>query len=176
MYSSYCSIAESVVDKISRRPAKKVKTGEAKPKHVVVKSIQSPSTATIKEEAVSETSSSDDSDDVSSDEEEESPLPDARPNDPVEAVKYDTIKAVWLPRRTIAEASRIRNALAEYWEVVRTIRDRWKTDAAAVKTAEENKKASELPLLRDRVNSQVRMMETALKSAFQHGHPDVIRL
>lgn len=125
-------------------------------------------------------SSYDDSDYDSSDDEleitEPSPLPPTRPPEPLKAVRYDTIKAVWLPRQRPAEADKIRNALKDFWEVVRTIRDRWKTDGEAVKKAEEAKKLNELPLLRERVKSQREMLEVALQTANEFGHPDILRL
>lgn len=107
---------------------------------------------------------------------EPSPLPASRPQEPLQAVRYDTIKAVWFPKKSSPDADRIRAALGDFWEVVRTIRDRWKTDSAAVKQAEETKKEKELPLLRDRVRSQRQMMEIALKTAVEYGHADIIRL
>jgi len=93
----------------------------------------------------------------------------------MEAVKYDTTKAVWLPRNVYAQVESIRTGLKEFWEVVKTIRDRWKTDSDVVKTAAEAKKDSELPLLRERVDNQREMMEVALMTAIEHGHHDVLR-
>lgn len=60
--------------------------------------------------------------------------------------------------------------------MVRTIRDRWKADTAAVKQAEEAKKNSELPLLRDRVKSQRDMMEATIKASLEFGHPEILRM
>jgi hypothetical protein len=125
-------------------------------------------------------SSDDDSEYDSSDSEEEeaepSPLPAARPPQPLEGVRYDAMKAVWLPRNRSAEAQQIRTGLKDFWEVVRTIRDRWKTDNEAVKRAIDTKKDGEVPMLKDRVNNQRNMLEVALRAALEHGHPDIIRL
>jgi hypothetical protein len=106
---------------------------------------------------------------------EPSPLPATRPQAPVEAVRYDTIKAVWLPRNVYAQKESIRAGLKDFWEVVKTIRDRWKTDNDAVKQATEAKKHSELPLLKERVDKQREMIEVSLKAAIEHGHPDILR-
>ncbi len=128
----------------------------------------------------SETESSDDgSDDSDYDSDsspppEKSPLPASRPQKAVEAVRYDTIKAVWSPRNKFAENERILKGLADLWEVVRTIRDRWKSDRDAVKKALEAKQDSELPLLRERVEKQLEMMEAVLTAASEFGHTDLL--
>lgn len=72
--------------------------------------------------------------------------------------------------------SDIREGLKSYWDLVRTIRDRWKSDAAAVKEAEEKKRNSELPLLQDRVKSQRDMIEVAFKAALEYGHKQITEL
>lgn len=128
----------------------------------------------------SETESSDDDSDYSSDYSdaspppEKTPLPSTRPQKAVEAVRYDTIKAVWLPRNKFAENDKILKGLADLWEVVRTIRDRWKTDRDAVKKALESKQDNELPLLRERVDKQLEMMEAVLTAAVDFGHHDLL--
>jgi hypothetical protein len=122
----------------------------------------------------SDTDSSYDSDSDTSPPPEKSPLPATRSLKAVEAVRYDTIKAVWFPRNKFAENERILKGLADLWEVIRTIRDRWKTDRDAVKKAVEAKQESELPLLRERVDKQIEMMEAVLKAAAEFGHPDLL--
>ena len=131
-------------------------------------------------DSASEITSSDDESSYSSDSSptttEISPLPTERPTTPLEAVRYDTVRSLWRPRNRSTSSEQIRKALVDFWEVVRTIRDRWKADTAAVKQAEEAKKNSELPLLRDRVKSQRNMMEAAIKASLQFGHPEIIRM
>ena len=107
---------------------------------------------------------------------EVSPLPAERPTAPLEAVRYDTVRSLWRPKTRTTSSEQIRKALVDFWEVIRTIRDRWKTDTAAVKQAEEAKKNNELPLLRDRVKNQRDMMESAVKAALHFGHPNIIRM
>jgi hypothetical protein len=119
--------------------------------------------------------SSDDSENSDAEVAEPSPLPAIRPQAPIEAVRYDTMKSVWLPRNVYAESESIRAGLKDFWEVVKTIRDRWKMDSDAVKQAAEAKKDSELPLLRERVDKQRDMIEAALNTAIEHGHHDVLR-
>jgi hypothetical protein len=119
--------------------------------------------------------SSDDSDESDSEVAEPSPLPLTRPQAPIDAVRYDTMKSVWLPRNVYAPSESIRAGLKDFWEVIKTIRDRWKTDSDAVKQAAEAKKDSELPLLRERVDKQREMIEVALKAAIEYGHHDVLR-
>lgn len=172
-----------MIARLTKKPPKKSKISApkaARPKTVA--NARSPTA--IKEESPessSETSSSDDDSEYeSSDDEleitEPSPLPASRPQEPLQAVRYDVIKALWLPHKKAAEAEQIRNALKDFWEVVRTIRDRWKSDTADLKQAEEGKKESEIPRLKSRVKAQRDMIQIALKTAIEHGHPDIIRL
>jgi hypothetical protein len=70
----------------------------------------------------------------------------------------------------------IRESLVDFWEVVKTIRDRWKADASAVTEAEEKKRVGELPLLRSRVKDQRDMIEAVFRAALKHGHRDIIAL
>ena len=143
-------------------------------------SAASPETRSTPSESSSEYESSDSGSDYESEVEEEvpepSPLPASRPSDSLQAVRYDTMKAAWLPRNVPAQADQIRSSLKSFWEVVKTIRDRWKSDNDAVKRASEAKKESEIPLLKGRVKSQRNMMEMALRTALEHGHPDIVRL
>lgn len=125
-------------------------------------------------------SSDDDSEYDSSDDEldiiESPPYAEKRPDEPVKAVTHDTVKAVWLPRRKQPTPDQIREGLRAFWEVLSTIRNRWKSDGDALKKAEEAKKNSEIPMLKDRVKSQRTMLEAALAAALEHGHPEVLRL
>jgi len=180
----HSSFANASVAKIAKKPTKKSKIIVPKVTKLKSTSPGPRSSVDIKDEPTessSETESPDDDSDYdSSDDEleitEPSPLPFTRPPEPLKAVRYDTIKAVWLPRQRPAEADKIRNALKDFWEVVRTIRDRWKIDGEAVKKAEEAKKVNELPLLRERVRNQREMLEMALQSANEFGHPEILRL
>jgi hypothetical protein len=128
--------------------------------------------------STAEESSSDDegssytSDDVA----ESSPLPPKRPDLPKEATEYDTIKALWRSKRKRPSPESIRKGLVDFWEIAKTIRDRWKADANAVTDAETKKRVNELPLLRSRVKDQRDMMEVAFKAALKHGHKDIVEL
>lgn len=153
-----------------------IKVGRPK----AVASAASPESRSTPSESSSEYESSDSGSEYESELEENvpepSPLAPTRPSEPLQAVRYDTMKAVWLPSNVPAQAEQIRSGLKDLWEVVKTIRDRWKSDSDAVKKATEAKKDSEIPLLKDRVKSQRNMMEMALRSALEHGHPDIVRL
>lgn len=121
-------------------------------------------------------SSDDDSSAYSDDDDTDSPLPDKRPEDSKGAVEYDTIKALWRSKRKAVTGAVIRESLVDFWEVVKTIRDRWKADASAVTEAEEKKRVGELPLLRSRVKDQRDMIEAVFRAALKHGHRDIIAL
>jgi len=131
------------------------------------------------EESSDDDDDDDDEDDSSYTSEEDlegSPLPSRRSDNPKEAVEYDTIKALWRAKRKPVGAATIKKGIVDFWEIVKTIRDRWKIDSAAVADAEEKKKAGELPLLRSRVKDQRDMIESAFKTALKHGHRSIIEL
>ncbi|KAK5164923.1 uncharacterized protein LTR77_009588 [Saxophila tyrrhenica] len=127
-----------------------------------------------------EESSSEDDDDDSSyssdDNVESAPLPAKRPDSPKAATEYDTIKALWRSKRRSPTSESIRKGLVDFWEIAKTVRDRWKADTAAVTDAEEKKRVNEIPLLKSRVKDQRDMMETAFTAALQHGHRDIVEL
>jgi hypothetical protein len=121
-------------------------------------------------------SSDDDSSEYSSDSDSDSPLPSKRPESPKAGVEYDVIKALWRSKRKTVDAATVRKCLVDFWEIIKTIRDRWKADAAAVTDAEEKKKVGELPLLKSRVKDQREMAEAAFKAAIKYGHRGIIEL
>lgn len=123
-----------------------------------------------------EESSDDDSSAYSDDDDLDSPLPEKRPDDSKGAVEYDTIKALWRNKRKAIDGPTVRQSLTDFWEVVKTIRDRWKADIAAVTEAEAKKRLGELPLLKSRVKDQRDMIEAAFRAALKHGHRDIIAL
>lgn len=125
-----------------------------------------------------ESSSSDDDESsyTSDDAPEVSPLPSKRPDSPKEATEYDTIKALWRSKRKNPSTDSIRKGLGDFWEITKTIRDRWKIDVAAVNDAESKNRMNELPLLNSRVKDQRDMMEAAFKAALKHGHHAIIEL
>jgi len=118
--------------------------------------------------------SSDDSDYSSEEEVEQSPLPAARPDEPQEAVRYDIIKAAWHPRQSQLNSEKIKASLRDVWEIFSTIQKRWRNDTKAVTEAEEQKKTGDLPVLKSRVASQRDLAQSALKSALEFAHPDVL--
>ncbi|CAI6325648.1 unnamed protein product [Periconia digitata] len=120
--------------------------------------------------------SSDDSEYSSEEEEEEepSPLPSSRPDDTHEATRYDVIKATWFPRKSRPNSEKIKLSLRDFWEICNTIQKRWRNDSKAVTEAEEQKKKYEIPELKKRVAGQRALLKTALRSALDFAHPDVL--
>ncbi|KAK3112768.1 hypothetical protein LTR53_010607 [Teratosphaeriaceae sp. CCFEE 6253] len=129
-----------------------------------------------------ETSSSKESDDddassyTSGEDLEDSPLPSKRPDSMKGGVEYDTIKALWRSKRRSLGSDDMRQAIGAFWEIVKTIRDRWKADLAALTEAETKNRQGELPLLRSRVKDQRDMTEAAFKAAHKHGHRSIVEL
>jgi len=145
----------------------------------VLKAAGSPSGIKYEGDISSSEEEPDDDDDSSYTSEEDlegSPLPSKRPDNPGDAVEYDTIKAMWRSKRKAVDSAAIRKAITDFWEVIKTIRDRWKSDSSAVLEAEKKGKTSDLPLLKTRVKDQRNMMEVAFKAALKHGHRSIVEL
>lgn len=106
--------------------------------------------------------------------EEPSPLPSTRPVDPLKAVEYDAVKAVWAKRRVILSGAVIRAALSEYWNVVKGIRDKWKTEMSLLQQATEKKERAKVVEYERRVTNQRKLLESCIKLTLKHGHPDII--
>lgn len=133
----------------------------------------------IKYESESESEFESDNVSLYSDEEDDvagAPLPAKKPEDAKGAVEYDTIKALWRNKRKTTDATSIRKGLGDFWEILKTIRDRWKTDIKAVEEAEEKKRVGDLALLKSRVKDQRDMLEVAFRAALKHGFRSIIEL
>lgn len=105
---------------------------------------------------------------------EPSPLPAVRPADPEGAVQYDTIEAIWSPRNKYPSVLKIKNALVAFKDIVKTVRDEWKSLSQAMKDAENqnnNDKASEL---RNKVIQQRKLINAVITAAMDKGHPVIV--
>ena len=173
-----------LLSKLGKKIVKKEKPLISTPKPFQASSgAPSPSLDKIKyggNSSSEEESSSDEEDEDSSytsdDAIEQSPLPSKRPESPRDATEYDTVKALWRGKRKGLGSDSIRKGMVDFWEIVKTIRDRWKADTNALTDAESKNRANELPLLKSRVKDQRDMMESAFKAALKHGHRDIIEL
>ncbi|KAL8828338.1 MAG: hypothetical protein Q9170_006647 [Blastenia crenularia] len=106
--------------------------------------------------------------------EEPSPLPPSRPSDPMKAVEYDTVKAVWAKRRVILSGIVIRTALSEYWIVMKGIRDKWKAEMSVLQQATERKEKAKVIEYERRTANQRKLLETCISLTLKHGHPDIV--
>lgn len=106
--------------------------------------------------------------------EEPSPLPPSRPADLLKATEYDTLKAVWAPRNRTLTVSAIRTALAEYWNIIKGIRDKWKSELTTLQQAELKKDTAKINNLINTVNQQRRLMKSCLRLTLDYGHQDII--
>lgn len=156
-----------------KKKASATKPAQPKPKKTTNKA------ASKKEDAksASSDSDSDSSDDSESDievQEEPSPLPPTRPDDPEGAAEYDALKAVWAPRNRRPNVEKIKSALVAFKDVVKSVRDEWKTQSQAMKEAEnksENDKAAEL---KQKVVLQRRVMDVVVRTTLEKGHPVIV--
>ncbi|KAI9763675.1 MAG: hypothetical protein M1840_009148 [Geoglossum simile] len=114
------------------------------------------------------------SDDEEMNIDEVSPLPPTRPTDEFAAVKFDTIKALWLPSRRRATSEEIKGALKLYWELLKEIHDTWKANSAALKRAESDPTKDGVSKLKVSVSKSLRKIDIAVSTALEFGHRDVL--
>ncbi|KAI9719046.1 MAG: hypothetical protein M1812_003676 [Candelaria pacifica] len=129
-------------------------------------------------ESSSESDAEDDSEYSSSDEEgleieEPSPLPAIRPTDPVGIVRYDTIKALYLPNPQ-ASSDQIKKGLIDYGGILRPIRESIKAGTDALKSAEDMKNNSLIPNIKTQLLEARGRLEAALETAVVTGHKDIL--
>ena len=108
------------------------------------------------------------------DPEEPSPLPANRPADPSKATEYDVIKAVWAKKSVGLSSTVIRAALSEYWNIFKTIRDKWKGKTTSLQQAIEKKDQVGIKTYERRVVESRRLLESCIGLTLKHGHPDII--
>ena len=130
-------------------------------------------------ESASDSASDDDSDYTSESEdeaetEEPSPLPPSRPSDPSKAVEYDILKAVWAPRNRVLQGTAIRSSLGEYWNLIKSIRDKWKSEMTLLQQAELKKDSGKLAQLRPSVANHRHLLEKCIRLTLNKGHRDII--
>jgi len=106
--------------------------------------------------------------------EEPSPIPLIRPNDPDKAIEFDIIKAVWAKRSVVLSGAVIRSALGEYWEIIRNIREQWKSETQKLQQATEKKEAARVSDYRSRADEKRRLLESCLRLTLRHGHRDIV--
>lgn len=106
--------------------------------------------------------------------EEPSPLPSNRPLDPLKAIEYDIIKAVWAKSKVSLSGVVIRTALSEYWNIMKGVRDRWKAEVVTLQQASEKKEKAKIIEYERRAANQRKLLETCIRLTLKHGHPDII--
>ncbi|KAI5291105.1 hypothetical protein KEM54_006290 [Ascosphaera aggregata] len=106
---------------------------------------------------------------------ESSPIPPTRPTDAKGASRYDAIKAVWAPRNRRTTASTVRNALMTFSDLVKGMRDTWKSKTEALKEAESKHDEAGKKKLGDQVEEAKEVFDIAVKTAMEWGHPAVIQ-
>lgn len=119
-------------------------------------------------------SESDYSDSSDDEEPEPSPLPVVRPTDIEGGTKYDVLKIVWFPRNKRPQTSEIRNSMVAFSDLVKRIRDTWKTHSEALKKAENQNQEQRIPTLKTHVVFQRRLLEVVVTIAVESGHPGFI--
>ena len=102
------------------------------------------------------------------------PLPSVKPKDPMEAIKYETIKVVWAPSKENVVGGTIRTALGEFWNIVKKARDQWRAEVAITQQAELKKDQPKVEQSISRANEKRRVLENIFHVTLIHGHRDIV--
>lgn len=105
---------------------------------------------------------------------EPSPLPAVRSSEPLEAAHYDTIQAVWSPRNLRVPAEKVKASLVAFKDVVKGLRDGWKDQVQAMKTAENQGDNDKATKIKNAVALQRRIMEKIISTTLETGHPVIV--
>lgn len=105
---------------------------------------------------------------------EPSPLPAVRSSEPLEAAHYDTIQAVWSPRNLRVPAEKVKGSLVAFKDVVKGLRDGWKDQVQAMKTAENQGDNNKATKIKQAVALQRRIMEKIISTTLETGHPVIV--
>jgi hypothetical protein len=154
---------------------KKKKASSTKPKvkKATTKGVKLPD-GKPSADANSDTDTSDESDLEIEPPEEPSPLPTTRPSNPDGAAEYDAMKAVWSPRNRRPNVEKIKNSLVAFKEVVKAVRDEWKTLSQAMKDAENKNETEKAAELKTNVILQRQLMDIVIKTTLDKGHPIIV--
>ena len=130
-------------------------------------------------ETVSQSGSDDGSDYNSGSEEEVAGakpaiLLSARPGHPAKAVEFDVTKSVWRKGKVITSAPELRQALGDFWNIIKPIRDQWLLDVAFVQKAEAGTDRTSVEEAKSRASRQRQYLEIAMRVALEHGHRDIL--
>lgn len=127
-----------------------------------------------REASESEGDSEDSGSDGETDPGEPSPLPPNRPTDPKKAIEYDLIKAVWARRSSNLTGEQIRTSLGECWNVIKSVRDSWKTEVTKLQEAESMNQQTHVVLHQRAVVEQRQIMERAIQLMVEYAHRDIV--
>lgn len=105
---------------------------------------------------------------------EPSPIPSVRPNDTVNAAKYDTMQAVWSPRNKRVPADKVKSALVTFPKIIKTLRDAWKDQVQAMKLAENQGDNDKAMKIKKEVALQRQVMDVIVRTALDVGHPMIV--
>ena len=142
-------------------------------KHAGIITAESMSPSSIEDDSDEDVSDYSDSDDEPH-QQDINPLPSVRPSDPIEAVKFDVIKAVWAKHSLGLSGTIIRTALGNYSDVLKGIRNQWKAAQAALLEAEKTMNQAGVTEAKKQTDQQREIVKAAATTTLEHGHQDII--
>jgi hypothetical protein len=116
-----------------------------------------------------------DSDDAAEEGNEQSPLPLERPTDPLKAMEYDMIKALWYSSTEYPPDHVLISSMEEFSRLFFKLRDDWKKSVESWKAALENKNPrAEVAALKAAIVKQRELIDVAVNAAVQYGSPAIL--
>jgi hypothetical protein len=125
---------------------------------------------------------SDSSDDELEIEDEDSPeltpaLLTLTPTNERETILYRAVEAVWSPRNRSVDPEKVRAGMANYGDLLRGLRDAWKTKNESLRKAElpNSSTAAEAARLKEEVARYRQLLENVMLKSTQYGHPTIVK-
>ncbi|OQU95079.1 hypothetical protein CLAIMM_01340 isoform 2 [Cladophialophora immunda] len=166
---------------IQPKPEQDAKATAAKPQDAPKKKRVRPrKDASAKPDGHSSESETDSDDDLEIEDEEPEVTPAllsvSMPTDERGKALYNAVQAVWTPRNRSASPEKIRGGIAGFGEVVRGLRDAWKTKNESLRKAElpDSPSAADAPRLKEEVARYRQVMETVMMRSLMYGHPAIV--
>ncbi|KMU80822.1 hypothetical protein CISG_08947 [Coccidioides immitis RMSCC 3703] len=85
------------------------------------------------------------------------------------------MKIVWFSKNRQPSAPAIRNAMVLFSDLVKGVRDVWKSRSEALKAAENQNQEDKIPAIKREVIMQRRLLDIIINTTLVNGHPSYVQ-
>jgi hypothetical protein len=90
---------------------------------------------------------------------------------------YQAVQAVWSPRNKPVEPDKVRSGIAQFGDIIRSLRDNWKSWNEQLRKAElpDATDAAMVPKFKEEVAQYRSTIESVMQRALLFGHPAIVK-